>query len=425
MASRRIGLSEALAKAGEKGLRQSLELGGEIVRARVARRSRDGRKAFVFLSPPLNNSGAPLVLMKVVEEFAEHYGSASVRLLAPPRVDEREFTTVCGVKVERAAEVLGPTLVRLQLALQKDDFVLMNTVAVSMNYVEVVLDLLQTGSLAHAYWYIHEDVDQLPVHAPFLLQPDARSRIGRLIEHGQLTIVVPSRRVKAEYDELFGNAKTKVLPFKLALDTHHMSPRPPGHYSSVRFLMSGKPTDGRKGHVVALAAFHEFMKTYYEPDPDTYRPFTLTLVGMTDDFISAQISSVGTTVLGERLKTFTGVPHERSLEITRDCNAVVCCSFNEALPLYVIEGMCSGHVVLRNGGGGMEEQLDDGVNGFRIDSTDIRQFARVLEQVLNKQTMTDARLQAMGRASQERVARLLIPSYVDALEQARIATTST
>jgi len=166
------------------------------------------------------------------------------------------------------------------------------------------------------------------------------------------------------------------------------------------------------------------MKTYYESDPDAYRPFTLTLVGMTDDFISAQISSVGATVLGERLKTFAGVPHERSLEITRDCNAVVCCSFNEALPLYVIEGMCSGHVVLRNGGGGMEEQLDDGVNGFRIDSTDIRQFARILEQVLNKKTMTDARLQAMGRASQELVARLLIPSYVDALEQARVPTTS-
>ena len=42
---------------------------------------------------------------------------------------------VSGVKVERAAEVLSPTLVRLQLALRKDDFVLMNTVAVSRNYL--------------------------------------------------------------------------------------------------------------------------------------------------------------------------------------------------------------------------------------------------------------------------------------------------
>jgi glycosyltransferase involved in cell wall biosynthesis len=425
VAPQRPALSEVLTKAGEKGLRESLQLGGEIVRARVARLSHDRQQVFVFLSPPLNNSGAPLILMKVVQEFASQYGSASVRLLAPPPVGEsRERAKVCGVKVERAAEVLGPRLVRLQLALRKDDFVLMNTVAVSRNYLEVVLDLVQTGSLAHAYWYIHEDVDQLPVHAPFLLQPHARSTIGRLMEQGQLTIVVPSKTVKAEYDALFGIAKTRVMPFKMAMDTQHMSPRPLDHYSSVRFLMSGKPTDGRKGHVVALAAFHEFMKAHYEPDPDTYRPFTLTLVGMTDDFISEQIRSVGSTVLGERLKTFAGVPHERSLEITRNCNAVICCSFNEALPLYVIEGMCSGHIVLRNRGGGMEEQLDDGVNGFRIESTDIRQFAGVLERVLNKRTMPDSRLQTMGRASQELVARLLIPSYVDALERARDATTS-
>jgi glycosyltransferase involved in cell wall biosynthesis len=101
---------------------------------------------------------------------------------------------------------------------------------------------------------------------------------------------------------------------------------------------------------------------------------------------------------------------------------VICCSFNEALPLYVIEGMCAGHLVLRNDSAGMEEQLDEGVNGFRIDSNDVRQVARVIERVLNKRTMTDERLQAMGSASQQLVARLRVPSYVDALEQARART---
>jgi glycosyltransferase involved in cell wall biosynthesis len=349
-----------------------------------------------------------------------------VRLLAPPLVGEsRERAEVSGVKVERAAEVLGPTLVRLQLALRKDDFVLMNTAAVSKNYLQVVLDSVQTGSLSHAYWYIHEDVDHLPVQAPFLLQSDARSTIGRLMEQGQLTILVPSKIVKAKYDALFGNAETKILPFKIAADTQHMAPLSSDHYSSVRFLMSGRPTDGNKGHMVALAAFHEFMKAHYEPDPDAYRAFTLTLVGMTDDYISEQIRSIGSTVLGERLKALSGVPHEKALEITRDCNAVICCSFRETGPLYVIEGMRCGHIVLRNNAGGMEEQLDDGVNGFWIDSTDVRQFAGVLARVLNKRTMPDSQLQTMGRASQELVARLLIPSYVDALEQTRDTTTST
>jgi glycosyltransferase involved in cell wall biosynthesis len=426
MAQKRRAPSEVLAKAREKGFQESLRLGGGIVRARVARLSDGRRRVFVFLSPHLNNSGAPLILMRIVDEFARQYGPESVRLLAPPNVAEpHEHAEVGGVKVERAAEVLSPTLVRFQLALRTDDFVLMNTAAILRNYLEVVLDSVQTGKLSHAYWYIHESVDLLPAAAPFLLQPAIRSRIGGLTAQGRLTVLVPSKKVKDEYDDLFGNAKTRVLPFKMAVDTEHMAPLPADHYSSLRFLLSGKPTDGNKGHMVALAAFHEFMKAHYEPAPEAYRPFTLTLVGMTDDHISEQLLSIGSTVLGERLNVFSVVPHEKSLEITRDCNAVICCSFTETGPLYVMEGMSCGHIVLRNNAGGMEEQLDDGVNGFRIDSTDIRQFAGVLARVLNKNAMADSRLQAMGRASQELVPRLLIPSYVGALEPARDAATIT
>jgi glycosyltransferase involved in cell wall biosynthesis len=83
----------------------------------------------------------------------------------------------------------------------------------------------------------------------------------------------------------------------------------------------------------------------------------------------------------------------------------------------VIEAMAMGHVVLRNDSAGMEEQLEEGVNGFRLDSRDIRQMARVLEIVLSRQTMPNERLQAMGRASQERVASLQSASYVEALER--------
>ena len=60
-----------------------------------------------------------------------------------------------------------------------------------------------------------------------------------------LTILVPSKKVKTEYDALFGNAKTEILPFKIAVDTQHMAPRPADHYSPVRFLMSGRPMEGK------------------------------------------------------------------------------------------------------------------------------------------------------------------------------------
>ena len=175
LAPQRPMLTDVLAKAREKGLQESLRLGAEIIRARVARLS-DRRQVFVFVSPPLNDSGAPLILTQVVHEFASRYGSESVRLLAPPGVAEsHERAEVCGVKVERAAEVLNPTLVRLQLALRKDDFVLMNTAAVSRNYLEVVLDAVQTGSLSHAYWYIHENVDH-PFTRRFCCRPTLNPR---------------------------------------------------------------------------------------------------------------------------------------------------------------------------------------------------------------------------------------------------------
>jgi len=167
--------------------------------------------------------------------------------------------------------------------------------------------------------------------------------------------------------------------------------------------------------MIAIAAFHEFMKSHFESDPALYRRFRLVLVGMSDDYISAQIETVGSSVLGDRFESVKSVTHRRALELTRECNAVICCSFNEALPLYVIEAMTMGHVVLRNDAGGMEEQLAERVNGFRIDSHDVRQFAGVLEAVLNKRTTTDDRLQEMGRASQEMIGRLRIRSYVEAL----------
>jgi glycosyltransferase involved in cell wall biosynthesis len=406
-----------LTKARENGLEESLRLGRDAVHATIRRFSGNGENVSIFLSPPMSNSGAPQILMDVVEEFATRPGS--VRLLSPFIAPEmRQRAHMCGVRVERAAGVMGPTLVGLQLALRKDDFVLMNTVGVLRNYQEFILESLRIGKLGHAYWYIHEDVDQLPAVAPFLLEPGFRSLIRRLVEEERLTLLVPSRKVKTQYNTLFSTDKTQLLPFKVVVNPRYTTVRPATDYASVRFLLAGRPTDGRKGHMIALAAFHEFLRTYYDRQPAAYRPFTVTFVGMTQDFIGQQIASIGLAVLGERLRTVPGVSHEKALDITRACNAVICCSLNEALPLYVIEGMSMGHIVLRNDAGGMEEQLAEGVNGFRIDSHDIRQIAGVLEVVLNRQATPDVRLQAMGNASQEMIAALRIASYVQSLERA-------
>lgn len=413
--------STLLGKAREKGLHESLVLSRDIVHARLAGRDRTER-AFVFVSPPMNISGAPRVLVDVIERFSHWYGPRSVRLLTPQIHEElRERLANRGVKVERAAAVMGSAFVRFQLALRSTDFVLLNTVSVPLNYLTCVLEALRRGRLSQAHWYIHEDSEQLPTLAPFMLELDTQRAIGELVEKERLKVYVPSRIVKVQYDQLFRTTRVLILP--PILDDHGVSNlRTPREYESMRFLLSGRPTDGRKGHMVALAAFHEFLRSYYRQDPQGYRDFSLTFVGMTDDYIAAQLVSIGKSILGDSFRVIGEVSHEEALNVTRDSNAVICCSFNEALPLYVLEGMCEGHVVIRNDCGGLEEQLRDGVNGFWIDSCDTRQFAGVLERVLNKTSMADQQLQVMGRASQEMLADLR-RAHADAIADLRKSPT--
>ena len=392
-----------LGKAHERGLRESLELGGDIVRARLAARD-PSERGFVFVSPSMNISGAPRVLVHVIEEFADRYEPRSIRLLSPQvHVELRERLASRGVRVERAAAVMGATLVRFQLALRRTDFVLLNTVAVPPNYLSSVLYALRLGRLAQANWYIHEDSEQLTMLAPFVLNHGFRETIGELVDTERLSIHVPSRLVKSQYDGIFSTDKTKLLPPVLEGIQDKRS-RSVDEYRSLRFLLSGRPTDGRKGHMLALAAFHEFLRTYYEQNPESYRDFSLIFVGMTDDYIAAQITSIGKSVLGNSFRGVGEVSHDEALAITRECNAVICCSFNETF--CTGSDRDEGHVVIRNDSGGMKEQLREGVNGFQVDSRDTRQFAGILERVLNKSSIDDQQLQTMGRASQEMLVEL-------------------
>ena len=406
-----------LGKAREKGLQESLELGRDIVHARLAARDRTDR-AFVFMSPPMNISGAPRVLIHIIEEFADTYGPGSIRLLAPQIEDDlRRRVKARGVRVERAAAVMGSALVRFQLALRSTDFVLMNTVAVPSNYLAYVLKALRVGRLAQANWYIHEDCALLPTLAPFLVKQDTRRALCGLVNSERLRIYVPSQLTKGQYDHLFCTERTRVLPPLLSSDGN-IGYRGVEEYRSLRFLLSGRPTDGLKGHMLALSAFHEFLRTHYAQDPNNYRKFSVTFVGMTDDYISSQIVSIGKSILGNSFRAIGEVSYEEAFKITRECNAVICCSFNETFNLSVVEGMSVGHVVLRNDSGGMSEQLADGVNGYRIESRDVAQFAGAIERLLNKASMQDPELQLMGRASQERVAGLH-HAYVDAVRDLR------
>jgi glycosyltransferase involved in cell wall biosynthesis len=408
--------------ARHKGLRRSAKVAVNISRTQARKYLSPNRKRrYVFISHPINNTGAPLVLLQVVEEFARKYGGSQILLIAPAiEQDQLSKMRRLGIRVDKAAFGLNFRLIRLQLGLRNNDFVLMNTIAIYDNYRDFILLWLRTGRLKHAFWFIHEDQAQIPIiHKEFLDQRNL-DQTRKLMEAGKLTVLTPSRRTCEEYGKLLKSDNVHPINLRVDVPDKYKKTRKESEYSSLDFLLSGTPSDGRKGQMLALAAFHEFVKTYYEKDPSAYRDFKLHLVAISNDYISQQIEWISSSLLGEHTVIYPSLPKDEAMDISSMCNAVICCSLNETFGLYIAEGMLMGHIVLRNNSAGMVEQLDDGVNGCYIDHTNITQFASVIEKLLNKRTLPDVALQKMGIASQGIIADYTKYSYIDQIDATKV-----
>ncbi|HSX45310.1 MAG TPA: glycosyltransferase [Candidatus Saccharimonadales bacterium] len=407
-----------VSKVRSKGVMRSARLAAGIAKTQInKRKSPPHKRRYIFIGHPFDNTGAPLVLLQVIEEYAKKYGGQNVLVLAPEiTAHQLRFLSELGVRYEKAVAGVGFHFIRLQLGLGKNDFVLMNTVAVLDNYRDFIFLWLKNGRLGHAYWFIHEDLAQIPIiHREFLDKPNLRN-VNKLIKENKLTIMTPSRRTKQEYDDLLDTAKVQAVNLHVEVDEKYQKPRPVSDYEELNFLISGTPSDGRKGQLLALSAFYDFYQKYYQKDKSAYRNFKLHLVSIGQDYISQQIHWVGDSLLKNHIVYYPSIPKDEAMMVTAKCNAVICCSLNETFGLYIAEGMFMGHVVLRNNSSGMEEQLIDGENGYFIDHTNINQFASIIEKLLNKKASSNQDLQHMGQASQKIIAPFGSSKYLLQIE---------
>jgi glycosyltransferase involved in cell wall biosynthesis len=409
----------AISYARRKGLKRSAYLAYSITKTQLKKKaSRNPQRRYVFISHPIDNTGAPLVLIKMVEQYADKFGARNIKVIAPgilPPLLKRLRQK--GINVEKAALALGDRLIDLQLGLNKDDFLIMNTLAIYPNYRGFILRALASGRISHAYWFVHEDTAQIPLVARELMEEKEVKPIADLVNKGKLTIAVPSKKVQQDYMKLWKLKNVEVVSLYVDVPSSYKKVRTASNFSKINFLLSGAAADARKGQLLALSAFYDFIKNHFEKSPTQYRDFTLTLIGIGgDDYVSQQIRIIG-ELLDTRLKILPSIPHSESLEVTHKCNAVICCSLNETFAIYVAEAMYMGHVLLRNDSAGMDEQLKDGVNGFFVDTTNIKQFASVIEKVLNKKNLSNESLQNMGAASQEIIKKYADNSYLEQFEK--------
>lgn len=410
-------IGKSLRHIRNKGLKSSATVGYSIIRTQGKKFTNKKRqKKYIFIGHPMDNTGAPLVLIEIITEFAHKYGGANIQLVTPFILPEhRTKLQKLGVRIDKSAHALSFRMIRLQLGLHYNDFVLLNTIAIYDNYREFILLWLKLGRLKHAYWFIHEDKAQIPVVNHTFLEKHTTHRIKVLNSKNQLSILVPSNRIMKEYNTLLGISTTKVIPLKVQVDKQYTTKRSTSNYQTINFFISGTPSDGRKGQMIAIAAFSYFHEHYYTKSPEQYRDFKLDLISIKDDYISQQIKWMGKSLLGNKVKYYPSMPRKEALKLMSNSNAVICCSLNETFALYVAEGMLMGHIVLRNNSAGMQEQLKAGVNGFFIDHTDVKQFGKVIEKLLNKDKSSNHKLQKMGLESQKMMIDYTDNSYIETI----------
>ena len=396
-----------------KGVKRSAAVAYSTVANRLKRSvaATEGKKYF-FFSHPIDYTGAPLVLLDAIEDFAKKVPTQNISLVYPG--GEKALVgrmRKLGISLDKAVMGVGGRIIRAQLGIKKDDFVLLNTVAIYPNYRDTVLWMLETDQLNEATWFIHEDKPELR----FGEDKGLVQRIAKLVGSGKLKVFVPSQQTAKEYNDYFSTNKIRPITLRVAVPEQYEAKRKASDFDTLRFMLSGTSTDGRKGQLLAITALAKFQTEYAAKNPDHYRDFSLTLLAVgKDDYVSSQVRSIGKGLLGDKVTFYETKPKDEAMKLTSECNVTVCSSLNETFGLFVAEGMLMGHLLVRNKASGYHEQIIDGKNGYLVDTDDVDAFTKTLEKILNKK-QTNADLKKMSDASFEMAKKFKDANYFDQL----------
>lgn len=344
----------------------------------------------IMISHQLDNSGAPYVFMDLAQSIVD--------VSSPQSVVFHTFNPATKDSIVR----LNKMGIKPKIHLSKDieievisgDTVVLNTAVHSMVLKNGVFSALEDNRARKLIWFVHEDDPEM------LFSKSEVKRIRKLLESDKIVLFIAAQKTLKNYQKLFGNTHNiRLQPYRYEVAKKYQKIRPEKDFDTLRFILPGTIGDGRKGQLPILYAFGAFKRTYYQKNPKVYRNFELTYIGMSDDFLSRQISNHAPTLLGDNFKPYGRMSHDETLALIHESNATICYSLREALPLFVFEGMAAGHPILRNDCSGMEEQLFKGKNGFYLESKDFNQLIDTFEEVLNKEKTSNATLAKMSEYS--------------------------
>ncbi|HKR82358.1 MAG TPA: glycosyltransferase [Candidatus Saccharimonadales bacterium] len=367
----------------------------------------------VVVSHQLDMSGAPFVIMDFVRELHAAYPKLPLEFYTFNPAHNNNIATLNKAGIRPKILVNREAIINFH----KGDVVVLNTSAHSIPLKETIFAGLESGQISKLLWYVHEDEPEL-IFGKFETQ-----RMHDLMKAGKLEILTAAVLTRDHYREHFNDQEhIKIQHYQVVTPKkyHRVLPAKAFH-DKLSFVLPGTIGDGRKGQLPIFYAFIEFLERYYHKNPKAYRDFELVYVGVTDDFLSRQLLRHAKKGLGDRFKTYGRVTKEKCLDIVLESNFTVCYSIRECLPLFVFEGMIAGHPILRNDSSGMAEQLEDGKNGYYLESSDFEQVVQTIEKTLNREKTSDEKLATMSKESNRISLAQEKHSYLPMVEEARKA----
>ena len=248
---------------------------------------------------------------------------------------------------------------------------------------------------------VHEDRPQMYIDS-------ARAKIlGSATRLGFLRIVTPSKGTQKHIQDYLGCSEIELIQYPL----ENIERNSCDYSHEIRVHLTGTTGDRRKNHLQAIDLVHQVVSKT-QLSPHRYRQIKLVLIGVDEKTTEGQQIFEQSRLIQGHIEIHPPLDFTECFKIMQECNAVMCLSEYEALPLFVAQSMGLGHLVFRNNCSGVDEQLKLNKNGIAINYFEeySESVNRILE-LLDKRKTTNRQLEEMSNLSRRMVEPFLGLDY--------------
>ncbi len=367
----------------------------------------EARRTLVFVHQ-LDFSGSPLIGLRVAQEIKSNMSSL--------HINKVEVYCFGSIEQEIADELKdsGVALFRIEKHqvpnIYPSDTVIVNGLAHPEGLVREILKASLSTQRAPIF-LVHED---RPLKH---LSKNTLEKLGKSLDSGQIRMIAPSIGTTNSLRINTGSQLVETWPYPI---NDYLGPKLEIS-DSLNIHLTGSTHDFRKNQQFALILI-SIVHQRIQNDLVRFRQIHLTLIGIDQETSYGKFIADLALPMKKFVSIYPPMKKTEVEEIVSNCNAVICVSNYEALPLFVSESMAKGQLVFRNDCSGQEEQVSDLQNGILIRLEDVQDASEKIISLLDRSITSDETLKKMGQVSRAMVEKQISSSCLDYLGWTGIPT---